>query len=163
MAASLSQHLMIPFMFKLSYGGDKNGIFGATPFETLHTLLLGLIKRSCLVLFQYSSWKSDKKSGTSTRTQIFNVPEFERRLRILSKNSMRQSDRNMSRFGFNNGVTTLAGIQGQEYFGLSLLTTIALPGLLHGVQNSYSLESKFSSHLWKGISVYRWLSSGSVL
>ena len=42
----------------------------------------------------------------------------------------RWSDHSMLRAMFNTGVTTLAGIQGQEQLGLSLLTIVALPGML---------------------------------
>ena len=71
---------------------------------------------------------------------------------MLSTFSQRQSDRNMPRANFNTGVTTLAGLNGQEYVGLSLLMIVSLPGMLSDVQ----LEKKFSRLLWMGMSLYQW-------
>ena len=126
-AAALSQHLMSPFIHRLSHGGDKRGAFGATPFEVLHAHLLGLLKRGMSIIF---SWRILNSSGTAYR-KVFNKSHFEKRVRILSNEYKRKSDRDMPRAVFNTGVTTLAGIQGQEYVGLALFTILAIPGMMH--------------------------------
>ena len=156
-AQDLSQNLLIPYFFHLSFGGNPSGIFGSTPFELLHTWLLGLVRYSLKHLYGYSSWKKDKNGKTSHK-QIFRSSEFERRVRILSQHSKRQSDRQRPRSVFNVGVTQLSGIQGQEYIGLSILTIIALPGILRNSE----LERKFSKLLWWGISMYSFLSQDEI-
>eukprot|EP00957_Ditylum_brightwellii_P140300 10690238-Ditylum_brightwellii.AAC.1 len=57
------------------------------------------------------------------------------------------------------GVTTLAGIQGQEYIGLSILTITALPGMLRNTL----LEKKFAGLFWKGVSLHAVLSHDKIL
>eukprot|EP00957_Ditylum_brightwellii_P014985 1129830-Ditylum_brightwellii.AAC.1 len=56
------------------------------------------------------------------------------------------------------GVTTLAGIQGQVYIGLSILTIAALPGKL---RNDH-LENKFDDLLLKGVSLHAVLSRDEI-
>ena len=152
-AQALSQSLVIPVFHSVSFGGDETGIFGATPFEVLHCLLLGIMKYVLLSLFDYTLISSitNKKGETTTSTsKPFKQSTFEQRLRIASLASKRQSDREMPRSVFNCGVTSLSGIQGQEYVGLSLLTIIALPGLLGDVQK----EKAYCSLLWQSVSLY---------
>ena len=60
----------------------------------------------------------------------------------------------MSRSIFNTNVTTLAGIQGQEQVRLSLLTIVALPGML----GDLNLEKQLMHLLWLGLKVYTMLS-----
>ena len=64
----------------------------------------------------------------------------------------------MPRANFNAGVTSLTGLNGQEYIGLSLLSIIALPGMLGDIK----LEKQFSKLLWMGISLYQWQTAASV-
>eukprot|EP00972_Heterocapsa_arctica_P009728 1431986-Heterocapsa_arctica.AAC.1 len=78
------------------------------------------------ILTQTSTSNGDT-SGTTRVTKPLMVDEIERRIRVLSMHSKRQSDRDMPRASFNKGVSQLSGIQGQEYVGLSLLTIAALP------------------------------------
>ena len=145
-AQAISQHLQIPIFHKLSFGGNVHGIFSATPFETLHTHLLGVVQYvvSCLYTYKVPHSNGD---GYISR---FNSVEFERRIRILSLASKRQSDRNMPRSSFNVGVVSLSGIQGEEYIGLSLLSILALPGILQDP----TAERKFAKLLWLGISLH---------
>jgi len=165
-ASSLSQNLILPVFCDLHFGGDPTGIFGATPFELLHTLLLGIIKYSLECLYTYTKVKTvstdDPKSGekvtTTKKSKLLKTAEFERRVRILSLSSKRQSDRQMPRAVFNTGVTTLSGIQGQEYIGLSILTIAALPGML----DDRRLETQFMDLLWKGVSVSSMLSRDEI-
>jgi hypothetical protein len=161
-ASNLSQQLHISIFRLLSFGGNAYGIFGATPFEVLHTLLLGIMKCSLKSLYDYRNpawYRSHSSTGTGTGIKKpFQEVEFERRVRLLSTFSKRQSDRSNPRAVFNTGVTTLAGIQGQEYVGLSMLSIAALPNMLKDRQ----LEKKFMDLLWKGISVYSLLTRSEV-
>ena len=52
-AKDLSQNLVISAFREVSFGGDKTGVFGATPFEVLHCLLLGLMKYTLTGIFNY--------------------------------------------------------------------------------------------------------------
>ena len=99
------------------------------PFEILYTLFLGLIKYSLQGIFEYGSSK-ETECSSSSQMKGLNTVEFERRMRMLSPLSKCQSDWFMPRASFNTGVTTLAGIQGQEMVGLCLLTIVCLPGML---------------------------------
>eukprot|EP00957_Ditylum_brightwellii_P185566 14128151-Ditylum_brightwellii.AAC.1 len=56
-------------------------------------------------------------------------------------------------------VITLAGIQGQEYIGLSILTVAALPGMLRNIH----VENKFADLLWKGVSLHAILSRDKIV
>eukprot|EP00957_Ditylum_brightwellii_P043954 3335239-Ditylum_brightwellii.AAC.1 len=72
-------------------------------------------------------------SNGSTKTatcKLFDSSKFEQRLNVTLIARHCQSDRVIPRSVFNCGVTSLAGIKGQEYIGLSLLTIICLPGCL---------------------------------
>ena len=51
---SLSQLLHVPIFNQMLFGGDKGGIFKATPFEVLHTLLLGILKYTLQSLYDYT-------------------------------------------------------------------------------------------------------------
>eukprot|EP00957_Ditylum_brightwellii_P083461 6344554-Ditylum_brightwellii.AAC.1 len=112
MARSVSQGLHIPVFWLVTFGASCCGIMGATPFEVLHTLLLGLIKIVCKCIFEFEQ-SPNSRSGESTVKNPFKNDEFKRRVRILSQYSKRQSDCNRPQAVFNIGVTTLAGIQGQ--------------------------------------------------
>ena len=154
-AQKLSQHLVIPCFFHMSFGGNPSGIFGSTPFELLHTLLLGIIKYVFKSLFNYVT-TSDIAGETEKKP--FQAAEFERRICILSHASKRQSDRQMPRSVFNTGVTQMSGIQGQDFIGLSLLSILAMPGIMKNI----SLERKICKLLWQGVSVYLFLSQPKV-
>ena len=152
-AKKLSQSLVISAFSKVSFGGDPTGIFGATPFEVLHCLLLGLLKYTLNALFNFQLIQevvTDDGEIKSVTRKPFKTSIFEQRLRVISMASKRQSDRNMPRSVFNCGVTSLAGINGQEYIGLSALTIVALPGLLSDI----AMEKQFAKCIWKGVSLY---------
>ena len=91
--------------------------------------------------------------------------EFERRVRLLSAIAKRQSDRNLPRSTFTKGVTTLSGISGQEYIGLSVLSIIALPGCIDisDKVERLQVEEQFSELLWLGVSLYETFNSDSIL
>ena len=155
MAKGISHQLVIPALYELGFGGFPRGLFCATPFEILHTHMLGTMKYTLDTLFNYklvteTTQTTNGSTTTTTKTsKPLMVDEIERRIRILSMHSKRQSDRDMPRAVFNKGVTTLGGIQGQEYVGLSILTIAALPGMLKDI----SEERLFMKLLWKGISL----------
>jgi hypothetical protein len=156
-AKGISHQLVIPALYELGYGGHSRGVFCATPFEILHTLMLGTMKYTLHCLYNYEiqteTTTTNSSNGHVTRTTKVSKPlmedEIERRIRTLSMHSKRQSDRDMPRAVFNKGVTQLSGIQGQEYVGLSILTIAALPGMLKDI----TVEKQFMKLLWKGISL----------
>ena len=82
------------------------GIFGATPFEALHTLLLGIMKHTLECLFNYEKRSKSSVSSCSsieTVSIMLRVEDFERRVRRLSVASQRQSDRTCLRAIFHIG------------------------------------------------------------
>ena len=62
-----------------------------------------------------------------------------------------QSDRNMPRAPFKNGVTDQTRLTGQEYPGLSLITLIAMKGMLSHKGLHPSLEAGFSSLIFMAL------------
>jgi hypothetical protein len=67
-----------------------------------------------------------------TDSQLYiNKAKFEAIFRYLTMYSRRQSDREVPRTPFRNGVTDLMRLNGQEYPGLVMLTIVALKALLH--------------------------------
>jgi hypothetical protein len=129
-ARGISHQLVIPALHELGFGGVPRGLFCATPFEVLHTLMLGTMKYTLLSLFNFKivtvSTHTNSSTGVITSTTKVSKPlmidKIERRIRVLSMHSKRQSVRDMPWAVFNKGVTTFGGIQGQEYVGLSILT-----------------------------------------
>ena len=155
-----------------SYGGDPQGIYGCTPFETLHVYYLGILKYLLISVYGYlevheitrdwlkeryrddsvpspkdylKSRPSQKKETTKVRTDI-----LERRIRLVRICCNRQSDRNVPRTPFNSGVTSLAKLTGQEYPGLCLLTMLTIEGL---VSKNSEVERVISLLLWLSISL----------
>jgi hypothetical protein len=57
--------------------------------------------------------------------------EFERRIKIANEIATSQSDRDIPKTPFNNGVTSLTRLSGQEYPGLVMLTMVTLYKMLH--------------------------------
>jgi hypothetical protein len=55
---------------------------------------------------------------------------FERRIKIAKEIATRQSDRDVTKTTFNNGVTSLTRLSGQEYPGLVMLTMVNLEKML---------------------------------
>ena len=180
----ISQTQTIPAMSLLEYGGRKGGIFECSPPETLHALLLGIIKDCLKCLFNYTicvrsinEVNEDKSSLTSNATEksskqrgkkrsktnihyttIFRKKEFNRRIQQISKDYNRQSERELPRAIFNqDNITDLSGINAQEYIGLSVMAIIALPGCI-GIKNRFereSIEKEYFLLLWMGVSLYR--------
>ena len=67
-------------MFKC--GGDKEGIYGITPVECLHALLLGIISYVLECLFEYKILSEKELNGNHQEyhRKVFYTYEFERRI-----------------------------------------------------------------------------------
>ena len=65
-ARQLLQNLQIPIVRDIFFGGARRRIFGGTPFELLYALLLGLVRLSMNVLFNFMVLISNKP-GYSTK------------------------------------------------------------------------------------------------
>ena len=149
---SLSQHPVISYYFNFCFGGMPGGICSiGSPFEILHVFYLGIMKMMlngifniCKVPHELDTWHTHRVMGNpegymsnrpdvkkGKNTAIFPAAEFEARIRYVQSYSRRQSDRDMPRTPFKNGVTELTRLNGQEYPGLCLLTCICLKGIFH--------------------------------
>jgi hypothetical protein len=133
--------------YDFDFCGCPHGIFGSCPFERLHAWQTGIMKDAMKTLFimsdlprNFLDWYNDDRAiATSTRPKVsvtdshlyINKPRFEAIFRVLTMYSRRQSDREVPRTPFRNGVTDLTRLNGQEYPGLVMLTVVALKGLLH--------------------------------
>ena len=165
-AKSISQELHLSSLSLFKCGGDKEGIYGITPVECLHALLLGTITYVLKCLFEYKILCEKKVKGEEQEyyKKVFYTSEFERRIRILSKLSKRQSYRHMPRSTYSNGVCSLSSLSGQELVGLSILTIIALPGCI-GIdppELRILIEKEFSELLWMGVLLYESFQSYSI-
>jgi hypothetical protein len=89
--------------------------------------------------------------GFKTLKKLFNKSEFEKRFRVVTNAARRQSDREMPRAPFKNGVTDQTHLTGQEYPGLCLITLVAMKGMLHG--HSKSLETLFAQLIFMTLSL----------
>ena len=49
----ISHNPIMPALINHLFGGDLEGLFGATPFEVLHQLLLGIFKNILELLYNY--------------------------------------------------------------------------------------------------------------
>lgn len=136
-----------PF-FDFDFCGCVHGIFGSCPFERLHAWQTGIMKDGMQKLFllgdlptNFVRWYNSNDASTpSARPQCEKLTEsklyidkakFEAIFRYLTMYARRQSDREVPRTPFRNGVTDLTRLNGQEYPGLVMLTVVALKVLLH--------------------------------
>ena len=62
-------------------------------------------------------------------SKLFKKPEFKKNIRVVQHASQQQSDCNMPRAPFHNGVTDQTRLSGQEYPGLCLITLVAMKGI----------------------------------
>ena len=165
-AKSISQELHVSSFSMFNCGGDEEGIYGITPVECLHALLLGIMMYVLKCLFEYKVESVKEVDGVKEQylKKIFRTSEFERRIRILSKYSKRQSYRHIPRSTYTNGVCTLSGLSGQELVGLSVLSIIALPGCINieSANDQLCVERDFSELLWLGVSLYESFQSYSI-
>ena len=143
--ATVSSYGVRPAFWDFDFAGCELGIYGSCPFELLHWWDLGILKYLLDSIFEMADlpidflrwYQSNPRNpeqkpplGQSPKKQLPKA-EFERRFRILTSTSRRQSDRDMPKTPFKNGVTELTRLNAQEYPGLCMLTMVALKGLLH--------------------------------
>ena len=89
-----------------------------------------------------------------TLKKLFNKSDFEKRFRVVTNAARRQSDREMPRAPFKNGVTDLTRLTGQEYPGLCLITLVAMKGMLHAHGKSgKSQEAAFAKLIFMTLSL----------
>jgi Plavaka transposase len=88
----------------------------------------------------------------NTLKELFNKPEFEKRFRVVTNAARRQSDREMPRAPFKNGVTDQTRLTGQEYPGLCLVTLVAMKGML-SVRGKKTIESSFVKLIFMTLSL----------
>ena len=97
LAKSVSQKLVHVVYWDLSWGGCLYGVNAGTPFEWLHTGQEGMMQYLCTHTYTYhniTEKKIDRDNSSVLEYQhCFNTSEFERRVRVMSHFSMRQSDR----------------------------------------------------------------------
>jgi hypothetical protein len=144
--ASISQLPVWSAFFDFDFCGCQHGIFGSCPFERLHAWQTGIMKDAMKKLFlmaklpeTFLAWYNDENALASARPKVtitesqlyIKKSKSEAIFRFLTLYSRRQSDREVPRTPFRNGVTDLTCLNGQEYPGLVMLTIIALKGLLH--------------------------------
>jgi hypothetical protein len=170
---SISTHPVVSSLTALHFGGDPQGIYGCTPYESLHVFLLGILKYLLHSVYNYFPIPTDMATWTrrrysqdhiksdqdfrKTRPAMLLDPKnskvdkatLEKRIRLLRIHCNRQSDRNVPRTPFNHGVTQLTKLSGQEYPGLCLLTMLTIEGLL----GDSDAEEDFSLLLWLSLSI----------
>jgi hypothetical protein len=150
---SVSQLVVRPSFFDFDFCGCEHGIFASCPFERLHAFCLGLMKMSLEFVFNvgtlpdsYMAWYTEYLAGNATIedrpscSKVLNPfvdgTRFEGRFRLLTMAARRQSDREMPRTPFKNGVTDLTRLNAQEYPGLCMLTLVGLKELLDNNMNA---------------------------
>jgi hypothetical protein len=157
------------------FGNNPAGIYGSLPIETLHAWLLGLMEYELEGVYSYvtpskeiARWTKLRYIG-DPRGSLRNRPtqvkfmeslvktdqgEFERRIKIAKTVCTRQSDRDVPKTPFNNGVTSLSRLTGQEYPGLVMLTMVSLDGMLPTSKSpNFTLCKQFSLLLWWTLSL----------
>jgi hypothetical protein len=148
---SVSKMGVVSAFREFSFGNNPMGIYGSLPFETLHAWLLGLMEYMLEGVFSHVVpprkvyiW-CEKRYSSNVRGNMSHRPadhyftgsmvktdqsEFERRIKIANEIATRQSDRDIPKTPFNNGVTSLTRLSGQEYPGLVMMTMVTLEKML---------------------------------
>jgi hypothetical protein len=128
------------------------GIYGSLLFETLPAWIL-IIMEYVLegVFFHVVPQRKSNIRGKMTDCPIkhnftesivkTDQAEFERRMKIAMEITTRQSDHNITKLPFNNGVTSLTRLAGQEYQDLVMLTMVTLDKMLPS-RNNHSEKSQ---------------------
>ena len=90
----------MPALINHFFGGDSEGLFGATPFEVLHQLLLGIFKYILESLYNYRTipeeWTCLKKENLQIfqkTSPIINVTLKQQTLLFLIKSNRRNGQR----------------------------------------------------------------------
>jgi hypothetical protein len=106
----------------------------------------------------YHTVNTKPKFTIENKDYLINKAKFEAIFRFLTMCSRRQSDREVPRTPFKNGVTDLTRLNGQEYPGLVMLTLVALKGILmDSVDESW--HDDIASLLWMMLSLNEQMSS----
>ncbi|MGH7974201.1 MAG: hypothetical protein ACREBR_01650, partial [bacterium] len=173
----ISQHPVASAYWNFNFGGSC--IHQSLPHEILHMFYLGLFKRMLCAVYHHAivppvlkNWMSKRKAGSRlgnmknrpknlkkyAKSQ-FRGNEFERRMRNVSFLASRQSDRDMPRSSFKNGVSQLTRLCGQEYPGLILLTIVCMGNILGDVtyDEARRVERKYCLLLWRSLSLEKML------
>jgi hypothetical protein len=141
---------------EFSFGNNPIDIYGSLPFEILHAWLLVLMEYMLEGVFSHvapprkvSLW-CEKRYNSNIRGRMTDRPtehkftesmvktdqaEFERRIKIDEEVASRQSDRDIPKTSFNNCLTSLTRLSGQEYPGLIMLTMVTLYKMLPSSNN----------------------------
>ena len=110
---SLAFHNVTNAFDNVSFGANEYGIHRATPSEVLHSLQKGLY------LYALDGFYS-KMGGQSI------IDFLECLVQRVSADCVHQSDRNMPRLKFANGIQSYANLQAHETTGVLLLIVISL-------------------------------------
>jgi hypothetical protein len=90
----------------------------------------------------------NKQNFTETMVKT-DQAEFERKIKIAYEIATRQRDRDIPKIPFNNGVTSLTRLSGQEYPGLVMLMMVTLDKMLPSRNNhDVAIENGYSRLLW---------------
>jgi hypothetical protein len=120
----------------------------------------------CQLPQDFQDWFDDPGRTEKTRPKFtienkdyqINKAKFEAIFRFLTMCSRRQSDREVPRTPFKNGVTDLTRLNGQEYPGLVMLTLVALKGILNDKVDE-TWHDDIASLLWMMLSLNEQMSS----
>jgi hypothetical protein len=125
---SVSKMGVVSAFREFLFGNNPMGIYGSLPFETLHAWLLRLMEYMLEGVFspvvpprKVALW-CEKRYSSNMRGKMSHRPaehnftesmvktnqaEFERRIKIAKEIATIQSDRDIPKTPFNNGVTSL--------------------------------------------------------
>ena len=153
---SISQHPIVNAFYRgICLGGNPRGIHGMTPGEPLHVLEIGLFKIVIEGLCVNLGYKPKSKSYPKI------LQELDVWARRIGKGLLHQSDRNLPRTYFPNGVTGGTKLAGHEMPGV-LLVLLLICKMKE--TRTLLLTSKYfeASHLrgWvkllEGLLLWRW-------
>ena len=99
----------------ITFGGNPRGIHGVTPSEPLHMIDLGIFKYLVQVFFAVIGSKDCKLHSL--------VDTWAKR---VGKHLQHQSDRNLPRTYFPNGISGATKLNGHEYVGVILVLALLL-------------------------------------
>jgi hypothetical protein len=108
---SLSTHDFIPAPFKLSFGGDPRGVFGATPTDLMHCFQLGILKYVVTVLI------GNLTSTSKSRLDLM-VSNIRDNLRMSESTQFPTSS-------IARGVSNLTQKTASEWVGVTFYLTLA--------------------------------------
>jgi hypothetical protein len=130
---SVSKMGVVTAFREFSFGDKPMGIYGSLPFETLHAWFLGLMEYMLEGVFSHVvpprkvALLCEKRYSSNMREKVSHRPaehnftesmvktdqaEFERRIKIAKEISTIQSDHDIPKTPFNNGVTSLTRLSG---------------------------------------------------